>query len=228
MADLPIPFTGPMIRALLREIENPGTGKTQTRRVLKVDPLKLTDGTHPSLVAGEKYFSALRGDEHFAFPAKSIRYAVGDRLYVREHWRTSGSLDSIAPRDLPRTAAVLYNADSDRPTWAGKHRQAMHMPKWASRITLIVTDVRVERLQDISEIDAIAEGMMMHPLDGDEEAAGRWTGGVDYMYGWNARGAFMPTWHLINGVESWEANPWVVAYTFRPILGNIDQIGGRA
>ena len=104
--------------------------------------------------------------------------------------------------------------------WAGKFRQGMHMPRWASRITLIVTDVRMQRLQEISSGDATAEGVGQ---DSD--------GWHDYqMPGTqccaNARASFRTLWDSLNAVRGygWDANPWVAAYTFRPILGNIDQV----
>ncbi|NKC02468.1 hypothetical protein HED55_00770 [Ochrobactrum haematophilum] len=101
-------------------------------------------------------------------------------FYVREAWRVSRMHDQVAPRDLkPRTMTVFFEAGGsianqdapgdwkpavwpeigERPDWAGKFRQAMHMPRWASRITLEVTGVKVERLQDCSREDAIAEGI---------------------------------------------------------------------
>ncbi|MBP2508158.1 hypothetical protein J2855_001793 [Agrobacterium tumefaciens] len=203
MADRPILFSTPMVRALL------DGRKTQTRRELKPQPRLMSD-------KGLSYIGT-DGKGH------QPRISVGDRLYVREHWRTSGSLDSRAPRDLPRTAAILCNADEFKPVWAGKHRQAMHMPRWASRLTLTVTDVRVERLQDISHEDALAEGIVQL----DRKA---WIGGGP-LYGLHqgeghdtATGAYNRLWRDINGDGSWAANPWIVVYTFTVHHGNIDQI----
>ncbi len=97
------------------------------------------------------------------------------------------------------------------------------MPRWASRLTLTVTDVRVERLQDISESDAIAEG-----ADIAEGHRSQITGGPMIKIG---AGTYMSPiawyhrlWNEINGAGSWEANPWIVAYTFTVHHGNIDQI----
>jgi len=195
-----------MVRALL------DGRKTQTRRILKPQPRLMSDkGLSYIGIDGKGY---------------SPRICVGDRLYVREHWRTIGSLDTIAPRDLHRFAPVLYNADEERPVWAGKHRQAMHMPRWASRLTLTVTDVRVERLQAISEEDADAEcfggnypgDVLPEVFPGDREQYGHLT--MAQCYG--------RLWDHINGPGAWDANPWVVAYTFTVQRGNIDQIGGAA
>ena len=102
------------------------------------------------------------------------------------------------------------------------------MPRWASRITLEVTGVKVERLQDISEEDAIAEGI--DPFT-DFQPKGHWrryrdASGLGYVDCPIA--SFASLWTEINGPAAWEANPWVAAYTFRPILGNIDQIARAA
>jgi len=212
VTDRPILFSAPMVRALL------DGRKTQTRRMLKPQPHLMSD----------KGLSYIGTDGKGHRP----RIFVGDRLYVREHWRTSGSLDSIAPRDLPRNAAVLYNADEERPVWAGKHRQAMHMPRWASRLTLTVTDVRVERLQDISADDAEAEGCPPCPVCNDH---GWINSGPDGGWQCTAVGCgdayvdqYHRLWDHINGPGAWDENPWVVAYTFTVQRGNIDQIGGAS
>lgn len=224
MADLPITFSGSMVRALLREIERPGTGKTQTRRVINPQP-KPHPHHEPVRVehrGGKRWVWMVHTDRpsyQFATGDWNSRYVPGDRLYVREHWRTLHKLDCLAPRDLAEDRSIItFEADPERrnPLWSfGKFRQAMHMPKWASRITLIVTDVRVERLQDCSEADALAEGIdrIHFPERGD--------------WGWPQR-AYAKLWDEINGPGAWEANPWVAAYTFKPILGHIDQIAEAA
>ncbi|KAB2666752.1 hypothetical protein F9K91_02100 [Brucella tritici] len=241
MADLPILFSAPMVRAILREIENPGTGKTQTRRIIKPQPT--ASGT---VTLGDRVIEAA---EWQIREGKFLRINEGDRLYVREAWRVSRMHDQTAPRDLkPRTMTVFFEAGGsianqdapgdwksavwpeigERPDWAGKFRQAMHMPRWASRITLEVTGVKVERLQDISEEDAIAEGI--DPFT-DFQPKGHWrryrdASGLGYVDCPIA--SFASLWTEINGPAAWEANPWVAAYTFRPILGNIDQIARAA
>jgi hypothetical protein len=242
MADRPILFSAPMVRALLEG------RKTQTRRLFKPRGFKFY--THP--VSGDRYdeYRPYRdgswdesrisgsgpmrafgwGESLYAY----IQHAPRDHLWVREAWRSSGSVDSSPPRDIPASALVIYEADGTSSTLAGKLRPSMFMPRWASRITLEVTDVKVERLQDISEGDAKAEGAKIHipskssvsgstiPSDSfyfDEDESGR-------LYeGRTARDAYEILWGKINGWASWDANPWVVAYTFRPILANIDQIG---
>lgn len=215
MSDRPILFSTPMVRAILREIEQPGTGKTQTRRLLTPQPqpdVGLIGLYAPRLTAVFGYGTP---DADCKIP---LRYMPGDRLYVREAWRAEAAYDDTPPRDIEYDACMVrYEADGawsgrDAMTHAGKFRQGMHMPRWASRITLIVTDVRVQRLQEISNEDGFAEGISK-----------------DYLESVHGPNGFRDLWDSINGDRpgaAWRHNPWVAAYTFRPILGNIDQIGG--
>ncbi|WP_311272225.1 MULTISPECIES: hypothetical protein [unclassified Rhizobium] len=228
MADRPILFSAPMIRALLA-----GT-KTQTRRILNPQPHLI--GTTGSYIGKDGKCHKLRID-------------VGDRLYVREHWRVSNKYDDHSPAKShkgkpvlrPRAMTVFFDAggsianqasgkwepgdwnagpQGEPPKWVGKNRQAMHMPRWASRLTLTVTDVRVERLQDISGSDAIAEGA---DITGEQTMTGPMVKVAPGTYlspvAWYHR-----LWDSINGAGAWEANPWVVAYSFTVHHGNIDQI----
>ncbi len=228
MADKPILFSAPMVRALLA-----GT-KTQTRRAVKDVPPMPEARCHPqnTIKHPKPYLDAYCGerktpenprgmserwcwwqiDDRECYPTFSLKYKPGDRLWVREHWRTeSKAYDDLAPSDIDADYPVIYKADTD---WSqnktvGRFRQSMHMPRWASRITLTVTDVRVERLQDISEVDALAEGIdrLHYPERGD--------------WGWPQR-KYREVWEAINGPGSWDANPWVAAYTFTVQFGNID------
>lgn len=217
-----------MVRAILREIEAPGTGKTQTRRVLPV-----ING----LTLGEVMLDGIREAGSYQASREQVReprYKLGDRLYVREHWRCSAKQDEKAPRDLtPRSMTIAFEAggsianqdsrDDWRPSpasyteadWMGRFRQGMHMPRWASRLTLTVSDVRVQRLQEISEVDARAEG-----VDGS-----CWDDWRDYGGPSTYLPAYRTLWNSLHGPDAWDANPWVAAYSFRPRLGNIDKIG---
>jgi hypothetical protein len=124
------------------------------------------------------------------------------RLWVREAWRTEARYDAMPPRDVPESAIVSYEADYDREPndgCRGRYRPGMFLPRWASRITLRVTAVKVERLQDISEDDAIAEGCVPDDRIGP------------------ARFIFETLWASIHGPGSWDANPWVAALTFERI-----------
>jgi len=85
------------------------------------------------------------------------------------------------------------------------------MPRWASRITLEITDIRVERLNEISEADAAAEGVMMCDGGGFDYHAN------DYAQGFSPRSSFFTLWESINGTGSWQANPWVWVIEFRRV-----------
>lgn len=222
---LPISFSPPMVRAIKREIETPGTGKTQTRRVLDA-----ACDEPPAFVADGAVMALDENERPYRWPRT---YAVGDLLYVREHWRTDRCLDHKAPRDMPHSGgdwvSVRYEADGYGPGVLdpGRFRQGMHMPRWASRFTLLVTDVRVQRLQEISEADAMAEGL--HRYNFASHTAKEM--GCDWTYGTETRcgspiSAFASLWDSLNAQRGygWEANPWVVAYTFRPMLGNVDTV----
>ena len=176
MTDRPILFSAPMIRALL------DGRKTQTRRILKPQPLM---GYTPDVTA-----------------SKGVRFAKGDRLWVRETFSFDHRWTGLPPRDVQWEEPVWYWADGD-PTdgdWT-KPKPGIHMPRWASRLTLTVTDVRAQRLQEISEADAIAEGAPA-VISGQ---------GVDGPVKTHRTG-FVGIWNKING--NWLDNPWVVAITF--------------
>ena len=161
---------------------------------------------------------------------------VGDQLWVREAWRTFISLDAMKPADLwPRDgkgAGVAYEAGGGMSLSAGgerygdcglvtradiaafgKLRTPIFMPRWASRITLTVTEVRVQRVGDISEADAEAEGMKPTTCanvvyEGD--------GFPSY------KSAFGIAWNSIHGPDAWRRNDWVAAISFEVRKGNID------
>lgn len=219
MSDKPILFSAPMVLAILREIKQPGTGKTQTRRVLTGNC-----DEPPALVHDGQISARDDGDREYRWPRTK---AVGDRLYVREAWHAARSLDSTPPRDIPRDADIEHAATSRNYAeigLKGKLRPAMFLPRWASRITLIVTDVRVQRVQEITEADAVAEGLTPDPV------SGRYLCGMDEVGPITAKSpitAFAWLWNGINGKRPgchWQDNPWIAAYTFRPILGNIDAL----
>lgn len=217
MSDKPIIFSAPMVRALL------DGRKTQTRRLLKPQPYRSDSGRWWSFV--RKDGGGCHADDvaNFARMAATFSgYHSWDRLYVREHWKTSLGNDGVPPRELDPITAVHFFADGAEigryPTGKlGKLRQGMHMPRWASRLTLIVTDVRVQRLQEISEADAIAEGVTyiacvdLWSIAGFEDDT--------------AQGAFRLLWNSIYTTEGgrWEDNPWIVAVSFEVVHGNIDR-----
>lgn len=219
----PILFSAPMVRAILREIEQPGAGKTQARRVL-------SNGRPNSLFNGQWADSYVLDPGNQSWRDDETRYAVGDRLYVREAWRCGAVHDYRPPRELRPGGFIAYEADAphELSPLHGRFRQGMHMPRWASRITLIVEDVRVQRVQEISEADAIAEGIEQKTICGVGKVWKHY-GNPDAPVGWQiATQSFQSLWDSLNAERApWESNPWIAAYTFRPILGNIDQIDRR-
>jgi hypothetical protein len=213
MTDKPILFSAPMVKALLA-----GT-KTQTRRLLNPQPDGdvIHYGWHQDK-------GAFWTDQ--SFTSHPLRIWAGDRLYVREAWRTWGQYDTFPPSALVAGTHVAFEA-TENPNLGsnrGKFRQGMHMPRWASRLTLTVTDVRVQRLPDISEEDAVAEGIV--PVQHREGGAVRYSG-VGAKFGLaqhTAKAAYAHLWDSINGEDAWSENPWVAAYTFAVQMGNIDQL----
>ena len=210
MKELPILFKGEMVRAILA-----GT-KTQTRRVVKPQPQ-----TAGGMNCTRLRFLDKRGevfiDEALEAPTPHLRNFLcpygqpGDRLWVRESFaKIDGQTRSWIETDY---RATYTHGDRLGDTLGIKKRwtPSIHMPRSASRITLEVTEVRVERLQDISEADAIAEGIKPYPGN-----PGRWLSahrpGLNYP---SAVAAYHDLWESINGPGSWDANPWVWVVGFR-------------
>lgn len=257
MTDRPILFSGPMVRALL------DGRKTQTRRVLNPQPAEFT----PQVIdIGRPYFddeegrwgqietewSAPSWDAPLGEPLREvfvplpIRFAVGDRLYVRETFSGPHGCRNLPPRDWPADGPRWYWADGDPHDgdWT-KPKPGMHMPRSSSRLTLIVCEVRVERLQDISEADALAEGIHVQRL-AEWAARGEYVGvgnkpvlmavddprvthmaAADADCSWGtAREAYRELWDDLNFARGfgWDANPWVVAVTFGVVKANIDAV----
>lgn len=195
----PILFSGEMVRAILEG------RKTQTRRVVKhqqvldsLNDIGLWDG--PGEVEDwEKSFCP------YGKP--------GDRLWVREAWGYSG-LNRVEYKASPADGKDFRCVDRWKPS--------IHMPRCASRITLEITNVRTERLQDISDADSIAEGVE-GPFDGPEDH----NDGKQFQY-WRdystqnnyctPRGSYRSLWGSINGNKHpWISNPWVWVIEFREL-----------
>lgn len=209
MKERPILFSAPMVRALLA-----GT-KTQTRRVVKPQPTGFVGGpgvtlcdSSPAPLVPMNDFAGTCGQEIICPYGQP-----GDRLWVRESFSGPWCMeaqDGIAaapPSKWGESSQIWYWADGE-PThgdWT-RPRPSIHMPRWASRITLEITSVRVERLQDIDISAAQAEGVSDTGsliLD----SAGNEQGGPIAEYA--------VLWEQINGPGSWDANPWVWAVEFR-------------
>jgi hypothetical protein len=216
MSDKPILFSAPMVRAIL------DGRKTQTRRVLKPQPslFEIDDKGTPCQVGvlqvqGRAYNQLTLGsDEAGVIPSEPRLHSVGDTLWVKETWRTEARYHALAPRSLPKNAIISFDADYDctpNDGCRGRVRQSIFMMRHMSRLHLLVTGVKVERLQDISEADAMAEG---------------WNGPLTEIGYPTAKPVqwFSSLWDSINGPGSWDANPWVVAYTFERIKSELGAV----
>lgn len=211
-------FNGEMVRAIL------DGRKTQTRRIMKVQPepsksrpgdfwfssKKLESMVHVSdLVPGNSPIS----DCHLFFQEHCCPFgAVGDRIWVRETWAEAGAgapdlklYRANYPQHVPTHYENVPPVDEIR--WT----PSIHMPRWASRITLEITCVRVERLNSISQEDAQAEGMELtgwRPTYSDPDSGGE---------AWTPYDNFAQLWESIYGEESWKANPWVWVIEFKVV-----------
>ena len=200
MAERPILFSAEMVRAILEG------RKTQTRRAIKPVPSFNGGGAcHDADALQQDYV-----EPYWVFP-KICKYGKpGDTLWVREAWRAWSQYDDWPPSRLPPGVDVQYIADASAP-WASRCRSPRFMPRWASRITLRITDVRVERLQDISVADAKAEGCENPLIGAEAPAAGPGVFLAD------ERTSFARLWNHINGPGAWRDNPWVWALSFERV-----------
>lgn len=246
-------FNSEMVRAIL------DGRKTQTRRIMKPQPEPCPRGGHwwPSNVFktmlhveeemqnGKGGWGGLVGD---ACPFGD----VGDRIWVREAYRFPASLDDVSPTGVGEMAVATGYRKPWAPTFyeftgtfsdgwkgfetppkvsdAGKLRPSIHMPRWASRILLEITDVRVERLNAISEEDAQREGV--HTEVWDQTVVARnyaardeffqfWSEDMPHYVEMNQlyRSSFRSLWESIYGAENWQANPWVWVIEFKRVEG---------
>lgn len=218
MRERPILFSGAMVRANLREADP----KTQTRRIMSLQPGECAEvrverfhqtvvDRHGDEQPGPEVFGAWWDDGE-----RGLRCPYGqpgDRLWVRESFSGPHHQERHPPRDWHSTDPIHYWADGNPEygDWT-KPRPGMFMPRWASRTLLEIYEVRVERLQDISEADCIAEGI-------EKTKHGFWS-----LYGqhstegtYSPRSSYRALWQSINGPESWDANPWVWAVSFTAV-----------
>ena len=190
MKTKPILFSAPMVRALL------DGSKTQTRRAYKTK----NGGVWPNV-------NDLPGMRQIL---RNCPYGQpGDQLWVREAWLKTNPWSEVGLHTYGYRASDA--AEFPEAIW----KPSIHMPRGASRITLEIIEVRVERLQDISESDCIAEGVM-------RGRDGMWCGAAHKIKGTprafhTAVGAYDDLWTSINGADSWASNPWVWVLTFKRI-----------
>jgi hypothetical protein len=212
MVEKPILFSGEMVRAIL------AGRKTQTRRVVTNVPhatnCKLRSARQ--IDGGRDWeFMVVDKNGDFANAAACPYGKPGDQLWVRETWQQVGELGPERwTFEVPTEGEgrLLYAADIDEeepPKW----RPSIHMPRWASRLTLTLKTVRVERLNEISEADAKAEGVNGGCLVcGHNAPCGCDTPSPDH------RDSFIGLWDSINATRgyAWDANPWVWVVEFEP------------
>lgn len=214
MRKLPILFSPDMVRALLAR------RKTQTRRVFNGIE-QLPNGSWHVKGAGGGILGVADADVP-TVAVDYVRHAAGDELWVREDWRTYKTSDHIRAGELEPQTIWWMADDYRRPVGEspfGRRRASMHMPRWASRLTLAVADVRVQRLQAINEADAIAEGI----AENVDEPKFRWAARPDCTVWYpDPIAAYAFLWTEINGPGSWDANPWVITTTFTVATRNID------
>ena len=190
----PIIFSGPMVRAILED------RKTQTRRVIKPQPTHFHDFGNGRLPCKSDMTKTPSCADEIPCPYGQPR----DRLWVRETWKPhiQTSIHSTA----------IYKADYALSGGPGPWKPSIFMPRWASRLTLEIAGIRVERVQEITEKDAVAEGIIVQP-------GHLWwpLGSKEPMKQYTHRQAFSALWDSINAKRGfgWDKNPWVWVIEFR-------------
>ena len=211
MKEYPIIFNTEMVRAILED------RKTQTRRIMKPQPI-FKDGQveFKKAICFEYQWQSI-------FPSYYPFGKVGDRLWARETWADMVCVGSTEKGKGKGENSPCYKASSDATDLKilkGYWKPSIHMPRWASRITLEITDIRVERVQDISEEECRKEGLKQHSKKDIH--------GTQFMYyedysGNNnyctARASFKHLWNSIYGKGAWERNDWVWVLSFKKIKG---------
>lgn len=200
----PILFSSEMVRAIL------AGRKTMTRRVVK--PGKWAE-PNTIEICDDDVVRAISRETGCQAATECPQGKPGDRLWVREQWRVHGDDATRAststctgPKDCEFGADFSGKSDSFDYDIRRPWRPSIHMPRWASRITLEIISVKVQRLQHISEEDATAEGFPGNLIDGQRVA-------------WSAYGWFLATWQAIYGADSLHQNPLVWAITFKRVEG---------
>lgn len=206
MVDHPILFSAPMIKALLAGL------KTETRRVIKPGDNSIFNGQWADSYVLDP------GNEEWR--QRDIRWGPDDRLWVRETWKPHSIYAHMKPREMPQTE-VFYRADDAYAPSNTRWIPGIHMPRWASRLTLLVCEVRVERLQEITDEAAEREGIAcrdhcwgIYDVP-DEPWFASTVGPIE---------SFSALWDALHARDgySWDANPWVTVTRFDVIRGNID------
>ena len=224
MRERPILFSAPMVRAIL------AGNKTQTRRIVKPQPPSSTVSVnlyhHPD---PRPHFWAADGGALLDWAQPCPYGAPGERLWVRETWQHANHPFGPYQEGAPVFYRADYHDDPHGPDGElspqGKYREwrpSIHMPRTACRLVLEITGVRVERLHTISEDDAVAEGIPEDspPCEQCGDCGWLCIGGEPQQCdapgcGDGAVDGYRALWEQINGVGSWQANPWVWVVEFR-------------
>lgn len=215
----PILFSGPMVKAIL------DGRKTQTRRVIKPQPTEYAfeaDAAPGFARFGYDYIVGNPSDGIVDQTYQILKCPYGqpgDQLWVRENWQCfkAGTDQPIPHNPQPALCVTGYQAtdaarakEYNSPEWKGPWKPSIHMPRWVSRIQLEITNVRIERVQEISDRgaqnDCTAEGVFLLGLGHDWEERG---------FSSSEKCAFHDLWSKINGPESWDSNPWVWVIEFK-------------
>lgn len=213
MKERPILFSTPMVQAIL------AGNKTQTRRIVKKAPTTEINHRLITLDNGWNWQVDQQGvvptmHREIDNPMVCPYGQIGDQFWVRESWYQKGTVGRSYPDDDEYQffghKQAAYVADGDAPKdWTVRKRPSIHMPRWASRLQLEITNIRVERLKDISSEDAKAEGFdySTHPS------------AIEMGYAIGAKTNFRITWEQIYGQNEWNRNPWVWVVEFKVIQG---------
>lgn len=218
MKERPILYSAPMVVAIL------DGRKSQTRRVIKPEP-------HCDLSIAGEYGLVMNGEvvspETWRCWNKCPYGIVGDRLWVRESWRVTLKFDDISPNQLPEGIGVEYPATSHINILEGRKRPSIHMPRSLSRILTEITDIRVQRLQDITPEEAKAEGLKGISKDGKTVKFGipdldGYPGTDNHGWPWKEWEfdpvmAYKRLWEKIDGKGSWDKNPWLWVVEFKRV-----------
>jgi hypothetical protein len=199
--EIPILFSSTMVQAII------AGRKTMTRRIVKPQPIDNTEVDGNFFHGNHKGYVKVDGHPNWQkqFAHEFANWKVGDILWVRE------AFSPVKANNFNGGKSTLFKADVAENKFDGyKWKPSIHMPKEAARIWLEVTEVRVERLHDITEEDAIAEGV---------EKLNNWwkdyTSDQDAYDMQTAMCSFDSLWKKINGEESWNENPWVWVVSFK-------------
>ena len=250
MTNRPLIFSAPMVKALLdgRKTQDRRLIRLPTKSAsggLIYEHPKM-GGWAPTISGGGGCFTIGRDGQRVPAPELvaiwhqtcgtciAAPHQIGDRIWVRETWQLHGRAADLC--------TIVYRASINR-SWTEAHEQfpdglagtiapkpfqlgwrsAAQMPRWASRLTLVVTDVRVQRLQEISAADAIAEGLwpLCHP-DPDNRPDLTWVG--TSMVCAAPEYAYRKVWETLHGPGACEANPWISALTFTVHRENVDRM----